>query len=773
MEERLLSHLQSPEYEPGDVSALSRALCTDVHERPTLRAIIRDWEKSGKLLRVRGARYVLKVPSEDTLTGLVRKGKSGKLLFVADSRGQQIIRRLMPQADSGEIELPVISHRDGGAMDGDTVRVTLRRHAPTGYHRRRDRKQRPEASALRLEVRVDDIMKRRRGTWVGIYRPGGRHGTMEGDGKTAPEQVMLTTPPPPELLVGYTRHNYFYIHTFFGGKTQRTVELIIGNEVRELEIGALERLIGIHTLDRIDLDSTIAEVLGWPDENGADITAIMHRYTLRSEFPPEVLEEVSHIPDELPPEEMERREDWRERCVITIDPATARDYDDAISLRELPGGDVELAVHIADVSYYVRPGSELDREAEQRGNSTYLPDRVLPMLPPRLCDELCSLKSGVDRATRLCVLQINMQGEVTSTRFADAVIRSRARLSYEQALAVIEERSSSGISNVDSMLRLGHQTAARLRRRRMEQGALDLDIPELRVVLDPHGYPIGVETESHDIAHQMIEEFMLAANEAVARGLRQALTPTIYRIHEEPDPAKLHTFALLARAYGISAGSLNTREELSRVVTAIKGHSDEQILTLHLLRAMMRARYSPSPLGHFGLAKGDYCHFTSPIRRYADLIVHRGFDKLTKGRQARTKLPPPARLQEIADHISETERNSAAAEKEARQTKLALYLENECSSEHPKRWCAIVTDSYPQGLAVEIPDLQMRGFISGDELTAISDCRWFYENHASRWSNTEGQYLLPGSRLDVIPIHVDRVSRFVDFAPAPTERKQV
>ena len=739
MEERLLSHLQSSEYEPGDVSALSRALCTDVHERPTLRAIIRDWEKSGKLLRVRGARYVLKVPSEDTLTGLVRKGKSGKLLFVADSRGQQIIRRLMPQADSGEIELPVISHRDGGAMDGDTVRVTLRRHAPTGYHRRRDRKQRPEVSALRLEVRVDDIMKRRRGTWVGIYRPGGRYGTMEGDGKTAPEQVMLTTPPPPELLVG----------------------MLVTVDVQEYPRG------------RMPATGTIAEVLGWPDENGADITAIMHRYTLRSEFPPEVLEEVSHIPDELPPEEMERREDWRERCVITIDPATARDYDDAISLRELPGGDVELAVHIADVSYYVRPGSALDREAEQRGNSTYLPDRVLPMLPPRLCDELCSLKSGVDRATRLCVLQINMQGEVTSTRFADAVIRSRARLSYEQALAVIEERSSSGISNVDSMLRLGHQTAARLRRRRMEQGALDLDIPELRVVLDPHGYPIGVETESHDIAHQMIEEFMLAANEAVARGLRQALTPTIYRIHEEPDPAKLHAFALLARAYGISAGSLNTREELSRVVTAIKGHSDEQILTLHLLRAMMRARYSPSPLGHFGLAKGDYCHFTSPIRRYADLIVHRGFDKLTKGRQARTKLPPPARLQEIADHISETERNSAAAEKEARQTKLALYLENECRSEHPKRWCAIVTDSYPQGLAVEIPDLQMRGFISGDELTAIADCRWFYENHASRWSNTEGQYLLPGSRLDVIPTHVDRVSRFVDFAPAPTERKQV
>jgi ribonuclease R len=191
----------------------------------------------------------------------------------------------------------------------------------------------------------------------------------------------------------------------------------------------------------------------------------------------------------------------------------------------------------------------------------------------------------------------------------------------------------------------------------------------------------------------MIEEFMLAANEAVAAALKAALVPTIYRVHEEPDPSKLHTFALTARSYGIAAGALNSREELSRVAAAIKGHADEQILTVALLRSMMRARYATKALGHFGLAKGDYCHFTSPIRRYADLIVHRGFAKLAQGKHARTHLPAPGRLAEIAEHISETERNSAAAEKEAHQTKLALYLAAECESDSPRHWQAVITDT--------------------------------------------------------------------------------
>ncbi|MBQ2379774.1 MAG: VacB/RNase II family 3'-5' exoribonuclease [Akkermansia sp.] len=733
LEQQLLVYMQKADYEPQDASALARGLGIDSRERPALRAIIKEWEQAGRILRLRQARYALRAPSDEPLQGRVRRIKPGKYIFVADSQGQEQLRRIMQPEGAAAIELPIMPHREGGAMDGDLVRVTLRRGASASRQHRRRTHQRPDTRDLQLEVRVDEILERRRGTWVGIYRPGGRYGTLQGDGRTAPEQVMLTTPPPPELLAG----------------------MAITVEIENYPRG------------KMPATGRIESVLGWPHDTGVEVTSIMHRYTLRDTFPPAVLTEAEALPQEIPAEELARREDWRERCVLTIDPASARDYDDAISLTPLPGGKTELAVHIADVSYYVRPGSALDAEAALRGNSTYLPDRVLPMLPPRLCDDLCSLRAGEDRLTKLCVITFNDKGEAIKTRFADAVICSRARLSYEQALAVLEQRESTGQEELDAMLRLGHTLASQLRTRRMQQGALSLDMPEVRVLLDAQGTPVGVECEHSDIAHQMIEEFMLAANEAVARALKAALVPTIYRVHEEPDPAKLQSFALTAKSYGIRAGSLNSRTELTRVMEQIKGHVDEQLLTVALLKAMMRARYATHALGHFGLAKGDYCHFTSPIRRYADLIVHRGFAKLAEGKHARTHLPAPGRLAEIAEHISETERNSAAAENEAHQSMLAQFLAAECESDSPRPWLAIITDAYPQGLCVEIPQLQMKGFISGDMLSDYLDSRWYFERHLRSWRSLDGRQLSPGHTLQVIPDNVDLASRFVDFVPFP------
>lgn len=731
LEKQLLEHMKKRTYEPQDISALARGLGIDSRERPALRDIIRAWEKEGRLLRLRGARFALRAPAEKPLLGRIRRIKPGKYVFIPDSAGQEQVSSLVGRgAGSAPIELAVMPHRDAGAMDGDLVRATLRRSVPPTHHRRRSR-QRPDSEAVRLEVRIDDIVERRRGTWVGIYRPGGRFGTMQGDGRTSPEQVMLTTPPPADLLAGMAVT--VRIENFPRGKMPAT--------------------------------GSIESVLGWPHDAGVEVTAIMHRYTLRSTFPPEVLAESEALPRDIPAEELERREDWRERCVITIDPASARDYDDAICLTPLPGDKTELAVHIADVSYYVRPGSALDKEAALRGNSTYLPDRVLPMLPPRLCDDLCSLRAGEDRLTRLCIMVFNAKGDMIHSRFADAVIRSRARLSYEQALAVLEQREQTDSEEVDSMLQQGHQLAARLRQRRFGQGALSLDMPEVRVLLNAEGTPIGVETEHSDIAHQMIEEFMLAANEAVARALKAALVPTIYRVHEEPDPAKLQSFALTAKSYGLQVGCLHSRGELSRVMEQIRGHADEQLLTVALLKAMMRARYATKALGHFGLAKGDYCHFTSPIRRYADLIVHRGFDKLARGKHARTHLPTPAELAHIAEHISETERNSAAAEQEAHKSMLAQFLAAECDSDNPRPWSAIMTDAYPQGISVEIPDLQMRGFISGDALSDYLGGSWFFERHLNSWRSTDARQLSPGNTIQVVPDNVDLASGFIDFIP--------
>lgn len=732
LQQQLLAYLKSPKYTPEDFSAIARGMGVDSRLRPALRNILNCWMVQGRLLRIRQSRYVLRTPTDRQLRGRIRRIKAGKYVFIPDVEAKEILKAMAPGADDGPMELPVLPHRDGGAMDGDKVLVTLRRTAGSTYRQRRDRR-RPASENVILEVRVDEILERRAGCWVGIYRPGGRYGIMQGDGRTAPEQVMLTSPPPPELLAG----------------------MAITVDVQEYARG------------KMPAKGCIVQVLGWPEDAGVDITTIMHRYNLRDTFPSAVLAEAASLSEHIPFAELERREDWRQRCVITIDPATARDYDDAISLRELPGDDIELAVHIADVSYYVRPGSALDTEAASRGNSTYLPDRVLPMLPPRLCDDLCSLRAGENRLTRLCLMRVNPRGEVSHSRFADAVICSRARLSYDEALAVLEGRGCTDSPEVDELLRLGNKAAQLLRARRLQQGALDLEMPELRVVMDSHGATVDVELTQSDDAHRMIEEFMLAANEAVARAMKAALVPTIYRVHEAPDPSKLHAFALTAASYGIRAGSLNSRQELSQVVQQIKGHRDEQILTLSLLRAQMRARYATKALGHFGLAMGDYCHFTSPIRRYADLLVHRGFDRLTKGKHAAVTLPSPARLAEIAEHISETERNSAAAENEATQTKLAQFLVAECEKEHPRSWTAVISDCYPQGLAVDVPQLQMKGFISAAELPEWSGSRWFFEPHVRRWSSTDGLSFLSGESLRVIPVNVDIVSRFVDFSPAP------
>ena len=729
LEERLYAYMNSAEYEAQDVSAIARGMGLDSRERPALRTLLREWESRGRLLRLRQARYVLRAPAEEPLTGRIRQLKPGKFLFVPNLAGKEKLRPLLPADVGDNIELPVMPHRDAGAMDGDLVRVTLRRTA-TGYHRRRG-KQRPTPENLILEVRVDEILERRRGTWVGVYRPGGRYGTMAGDGRTAPEQVQLTTPPPPELSTG----------------------MLVTVEIQSFPRG------------KMPATGRVLSVLGYPDDAGADIAAIIHRYTLRESFPQAVKDECLALPRVIPAQEIAAREDWRSRCVITIDPADARDFDDAISLRRLENGDTELAVHIADVSYYVRPGSALDAEAKLRGNSTYLPDRVLPMLPPLLCDDLCSLRAGEDRLTRLCLLQFTRDAEVRRVRFANSIICSRARLSYEQALAVLEKRGSSDSDEVDAMLHLGHELASALRRRRLQRGSLDLNIPEIRILTDDDGRPVDVLTESSDDAHRMIEEFMLAANQAVAHALNAALVPTIYRVHEEPDPSRLQEFALTAKSYGIRAGSLNSRAELTRVVEQIKEHRDEQLLTTALLKAMMRARYATRALGHFGLAMGDYCHFTSPIRRYADLIVHRGFDKLVHGKHARTHLPAPAALADIAEHISETERNSAAAEHEATQTKLAQFLADECERDNPRPWEALVTAAFPQGLAVEVPRLQMRGFISGADLADRLGARWFFESHVRRWSSSDGRSILPGDSLPVVPVNVDIDSRFVDFSP--------
>ena len=720
LSEALYDYLSAPGYEPQEMVDIARGMGLHPGQRSELKAVLTEGVRKGTLLRLRKSLYVLRKLQGESLTGHIAQ-RGERLFYVPDADSARQLAALRPGGDLGS--LLINPYRTHGAMDGDKVRVSVRLQAPA-----RDRRQRyrPHASETRIEVRVQEIISRGHDRWVGIYKSTGRYGLLIGDGRTSPQHVRLLTPPPAELLPGMVV------------VVEPVSYPLAGNEAT----------------------GHIMQVLGWPEDEAVQITTIMHKYGLADTFPADVLEESERIPDTISEQELAHRDDWRQRCVITIDPETARDYDDAIAVTRV-GNNWELAVHIADVSHYVRPGSALDEEARKRGNSTYLPDRVLPMLPPRLCDGICSLKEGEDRLTRLCLMQINRQGKVFKTSFRDAVIHSRRRLSYPQVLDVLQGKAQTGDAEVDTMILEAGKLAQLLRRKRYEAGALRLDMPEMRLITDDHGKPVDAEVETSDEAHQLVEEFMLAANESVAHALNAQAIPAIYRVHEAPDPAKLGELAQELKAYGIKAGTLATREELNSIMEIIETHPDAEILKVRVLRAMMRARYSPDALGHFGLAKGDYCHFTSPIRRYADLVVHRAFCRLSGSPAA--NLPTIGTLASIADHISETERNSAAAESEAQQSMMTRFLELQCESESPRVWDAVVLACWPQGLAVEIPLLKVKGFVSGADLP--NDTSWYFERHAERWTSTDARCLYPGAKLRIIPTRIDSATGFADFKP--------
>ena len=391
----------------------------------------------------------------------------------------------------------------------------------------------------------------------------------------------------------------------------------------------------------VNPEGEVVEVLGPADAPGIDVLSVIRNYHLPTEFPAAVLKEAESIPETVETRMLEGREDLRDKFIVTIDPDDARDFDDAINVEKIDNATWELGVHIADVSAYVTPGSALDREARKRGNSVYLPDRVIPMLPERLSNGVCSLRPDVDRLTFSAFIQFDKNGRTKNARFARTVIRSAKRLTYKQAYAILK---SSPTDKLSERLHQAWELASLLRRKRFEQGSLDLDFPEVKVYCDENGKPVRLERVENDESHQLIEEFMLAANEAVARELKNRSIPTVYRVHEDPDPDKLAEYRELVLSHNYRVGDLSKRAELQRFLVSTRGKPEEQALKIGLLKSLKRARYATQPLGHYGLAKTNYLHFTSPIRRYADLVVHRGLADLNQSvtftnRRGRARLP--------------------------------------------------------------------------------------------------------------------------------------
>jgi ribonuclease R len=498
-------------------------------------------------------------------------------------------------------------------------------------------------------------------------------------------------------------------------------------------------------------EGEIVEVLGAPDEEGVDMLSVLRQYELPLHFPKPVLHEANAIGTIVRARDVAGCVDCRRHQVITIDPDDAKDFDDAICLERISLEQWRLWVHIADVSHYVKPGTALDTEARKRGNSTYLVDRVIPMLPEALSNELCSLKPNVDRLTKCVEFLVSNDGRVLNAKFYSAVIHSQRRFAYGEVLEILERKPAP--DPIEQMLHQAHELAQRIRRLRFKAGSLDLDFPETKIRLDERGRILRIEKTVNDVSHQLIEECMLLANEAVATRLMSQRLPAVYRVHEVPDERRLQEYREEVLSQNVPCGNLSHPAEVQKLLHRLNALPIGPALKIGFLKSLMRARYAVEPLGHYGLAKKKYTHFTSPIRRYADLIVHRAlFDKNSASMSA---------LKETAEHISVTERNSADAERDSKDLKLFAFLKAQLASGHPDRYPGLVTDVRNFGFFVDVPGLAMSGLVP---LSTVEDDFYVFDvarNHLV--GRRTRRVIRLGDKLSVQVAKVDSFKKQVDF----------
>ena len=508
-----------------------------------------------------------------------------------------------------------------------------------------------------------------------------------------------------------------------------------------------------------------------------DTAAVMKFYGLPKAFPPSVIAEARAVARRMPAGVSLRaagRLDLRKKFIFTCDPETARDYDDALSLETDRKGDRVLGVHIADVSHYVTPGSALDREAYRRGTSVYLCDRVVPMLPEELSNGVCSLVPGEDRFAFSVFITFDRNGEVKGRRFAKSVIRSKARFTYEEVMRTISggKASAKGGASLprgaERTIRAISSLAQQLRAKRFAAGALDIEIPEAEVLLDDAGEMTGIVTRPYDESHQMVEECMVAANEAVAKELWSNGIKILARLHEPPDQEKLQVLRAELRGLGVKIGNIENPKVFAQFLRSIKSHPLYPTIAVMVLRSMKRAVYDSTAMGHFGLAKRYYAHFTSPIRRYPDLTLHRQLaEYLAKSK--RGGRVPPKMLAVWAKRSSEREEIAAEAERSLVEIKKFRLLEEQISSRQIVDYDAVVSKCQPFGCFVEIPELAVSGLV---HVSMLSN-RYvrFNESDMSLSAPGGGSWRI-GTRIKVHVARVDFRERKIDFVPVRERRTQ-
>jgi ribonuclease R len=690
--DQIIRLLGRKDYVPANVPELLRHLGLPPQRQQELQSAIRELERAGQIARIKGNRYIQ--PREaDLVPGRIRMNRQGKGFLQPDDTGLK------------EIVIPESGTRN--AMHED--RVLVRREVvPKGL--------RPKADQP-LTGSVVRVLERRRTQLVGTLQRG--------------RQFLYVIPDDPRM-----QHDITVPEPRDVGRPARIGDKVVV-ELREWESR------------HVNPEGEIIEVLGPPDAEGVDMLSVLRQYDLPLHFPKPALKEARAIGATVEPRDLAGRVDCRGHRVITIDPEDAKDFDDAICLERTSAEQWRLWVHIADVSHYVKPGTALDLEARRRGNSTYLVDRVIPMLPEALSNELCSLKPNVDRLTKCVEFLLSNDGQVLKTVFYSAVIHSQRRFSYGEVLKILQRKGSGPI---EQMLHHAHELAQRIRRRRFHAGALALDFPETKIRLDDRGRISRIEKVENDVSHQLIEEFMLLANEAAAARLMSERRPAMYRVHEEPNEKRLQEYREDVLSHSVPCGNLRHRAEVQKLLHRLDGLPIGLALKIGFLKSLMRARYAVEPLGHYGLAKKKYTHFTSPIRRYADLVVHRVlFDKAHA---------PASALKETAEHISSTERNSDDAERDSKDVKLFAFLIAQLQSQRT-HYPALVIDVRNFGFFVDVPGLAMSGLVP---LSTMQDDFYVFEPARNHLVGRRNRRIIRlGDKVVVQVAKVDTFKKQVDF----------
>ena len=750
----LLQHISRLPHARASFKQLVRELGAKGAGREELETALARLTARGDLIELRPEHYEVTARSREFAIGRLHVHREGYGFLISERPIEGV---------AGDVYIPPESAEK--AMHGDRVMVRIARIERDG----------------RADGVIVKILKRAHPTVVGEFRIG-RHGMFVVPHDERVRQWI-------EIPEGFE----------FPARAPNTDR--IGTAARQ--VSSIEELDGmVVNVELLEYPQhgenpvgRVIEILGNRDDFGVDVEIVIRKHHLPHQFPPEVVEQAEAIPNVIVTRELAGRRDFRGLEIVTIDGETARDFDDAVWVDRLANGNFALHVHIADVSHYVRPGTPIDREARLRGTSVYFPDRAVPMLPFELSTNICSLNPGVERLVLSALLEIDHQGEIVGQEFTPGVIRSVERMTYTNMHLLLE--GDSGLRERYAPLvgrfELMRELALILNRKRVRRSSIDFDLPEPLIEFDQWGAMTGVTRAPRNIAHRLIEEFMLAANEAVASHLEQATMASIYRIHEKPDPKRVMEFEEVAAHFGYSLGvgaipvkkfavtdrhrdgSIRRKDivladsrvaissrHYQRLVAKIEGKPEERILSYLMLRSLKQARYSTENVGHFALAAASYTHFTSPIRRYPDLVVHR----LLRAVLASGATPAETELQAIAEECSQSERRAADAERELVEWKKIKFMAERIGQEFD----ALVISTAKYGLFVELADLFVEGLVPID--TLLGDQFTYHENVRKIIGKHTRREFSIGDPVRVILERVDDSERKLQFSLVEEESRR-